>query len=95
MIIELEELKNLGRLAKIKLKSEEQKRATSDLNDIMQMIAQMQNVDTSNVEPMANPLDASQRLRMDSVTETVEREDFQKLSEHTRDGFYTVPRVIE
>jgi len=95
MIIELEELQNLSRLGKISLNSAEQKRATTDLNDIMQMIAQMQNVDTKNVEPMANPLDAVQRLRVDNVTETVDRDDFQNLSEHTRDGFYTVPRVIE
>ena len=95
MIIELEELKNLGRLAKIELKSEEQIRAAADLNEIMQMVTQMQNVDTSNVEPMANPLDAMQRLRLDAVTELVDREIFQELSEHTQDGFYTVPRVIE
>jgi len=95
MIIELEELKNLGRLGKIELKSTEQKRAAADLNDIMQMVTQMQKVDTSNVEPMANPLDANQRLRVDTVTESVDREEFQKLSKYTRDGLYTVPRVIE
>jgi len=95
MIIELKELKNLGRLGKIALNFDEQERAAADLNDIMLMIARMQNVDTSNVAPMANPLDAIQRLRTDTITESVNREDFQKLSEHTRDGFYTVPRVIE
>jgi aspartyl-tRNA(Asn)/glutamyl-tRNA(Gln) amidotransferase subunit C len=52
-------------------------------------------VDTSNTEPMENPLDANQRLRLDKVTETNHRDEFQALSEHTRDGLYTVPRVIE
>ena len=95
MIIELEELKNLGRLAKIELNAQEQNRAAADLNNIMQMITQMQNVDTSNTKPMENPLDANQRLRLDKVTESNHRDEFQALSEHTRDGLYTVPRVIE
>ncbi len=95
MIIELEELKNLGRLAKIELDSRAQNRAATDLNNIMQMIAQMQSVDTSNTNPMENPLDAIQRLRLDEVSESDHRDEFQALSEHTRDGLYTVPRVIE
>ena len=95
MTIELDELRKLSSLAKIQLAADEQLRAGNDLNRIMDMIAQMQRVDTSGVTPMANPLDATQRLRSDVVTETVNRELFQVLSEFTNDGLYTVPRVIE
>ena len=41
------------------------------------MVDQLQAADTTDVEPMANPLDATQRLRPDEVTEGNRREEFQ------------------
>ena len=55
----------------------------------------MQAVDTGDVEPMANPLDATQRLRTDQVTETDRRADFQALAPAVEEGLYLVPRVVE
>jgi aspartyl-tRNA(Asn)/glutamyl-tRNA(Gln) amidotransferase subunit C len=59
------------------------------------MIDTMQAVDTSGVTPMANPLEASQRLRSDAVTETIDIDRFQATAPDTEDGYYLVPRVIE
>jgi len=66
-----------------------------DLAKIMQMIDHMQTINTDSVEPMAHPLDATQRLRQDRVTETVNVEHFQAHAPATEDGFYLVPRVVE
>jgi aspartyl-tRNA(Asn)/glutamyl-tRNA(Gln) amidotransferase subunit C len=44
---------------------------------------------------MAHPLDASQRLRPDAVTETNQREQFQAIAPKTEAGVYLVPQVIE
>mgnify|MGYP003668094527 CR=1 FL=1 len=55
----------------------------------------MQAVDTTNVVPMANPHDATQRLRADEVNEINQREHFQKIAPQTADGLYLVPQVIE
>jgi aspartyl-tRNA(Asn)/glutamyl-tRNA(Gln) amidotransferase subunit C len=55
----------------------------------------MNRVDSSGVEPLANPLDATQRLRDDEVTESDQREKFQRIAPDVADGFYRVPRVIE
>ena len=44
---------------------------------------------------MAHPLDMSQRLRVDEVSEINQREEYQKNTEHTESGFYKVPKVIE
>ncbi|MCZ6504027.1 MAG: Asp-tRNA(Asn)/Glu-tRNA(Gln) amidotransferase subunit GatC, partial [Gammaproteobacteria bacterium] len=54
-----------------------------------------QSVDTTGVEPMANPLDATQKLRPDTVTEHDHRDLYQEIAPDTRDGFYLVPKVIE
>jgi aspartyl-tRNA(Asn)/glutamyl-tRNA(Gln) amidotransferase subunit C len=52
-------------------------------------------VDTTGVEPLAHPLEATQRLRPDIVTETDNRENFQQVAPQTEAGLYLVPKVIE
>ena len=68
---------------------------TRRIGDILAMIDQMQAIDTTGVEPMANPLDATQRLRADDVSECDQRESFLALAPATAEGLYLVPRVIE
>jgi aspartyl-tRNA(Asn)/glutamyl-tRNA(Gln) amidotransferase subunit C len=52
-------------------------------------------VDTHDVEPMANPLDATQRLRPDKVTQSNRRDAFQAIAPAVENGLYLVPKVIE
>jgi aspartyl-tRNA(Asn)/glutamyl-tRNA(Gln) amidotransferase subunit C len=67
----------------------------SDLSNILALAEQMNSVDTSNVTPMAHPLDATQRLRPDLVTESDQREKFQAIAPDVENGFYRVPKVID
>jgi aspartyl-tRNA(Asn)/glutamyl-tRNA(Gln) amidotransferase subunit C len=55
----------------------------------------MQAVDTSGIEPLAHPLEASQRLRVDQVTETNHREAYQAIAPAVENGLYLVPKVID
>ncbi|PHS68635.1 MAG: Asp-tRNA(Asn)/Glu-tRNA(Gln) amidotransferase GatCAB subunit C [Methylophaga sp.] len=66
-----------------------------DLTNIFNLVEQLNNVDTSNISPMAHPLDAHQRLRPDVITETNQREIFQSIAPKTEEGVYLVPQVIE
>jgi aspartyl-tRNA(Asn)/glutamyl-tRNA(Gln) amidotransferase subunit C len=59
------------------------------------MVDQLQAADTRDVEPMANPLDAVQRLRADEVTEENRREAYQAIAPAVENGLYLVPRVVE
>ena len=65
------------------------------INDILAMVDQMSAVDTTGVAPMSHPQEMTQRLRADRVTETDQRELFQKLAPAVEDGLYLVPKVIE
>jgi aspartyl-tRNA(Asn)/glutamyl-tRNA(Gln) amidotransferase subunit C len=49
----------------------------------------------SSVAPMAHPLDRTQRLRPDEVTESDEHELFQENATAVERGLYLVPKVIE
>jgi aspartyl-tRNA(Asn)/glutamyl-tRNA(Gln) amidotransferase subunit C len=67
----------------------------TNLSNILDLVDQLQAVDTTGVEPMAHPMDAVQRLRADVVTEENNREKFQKIAPSTEDGHYLVPKVVE
>lgn len=66
-----------------------------NLSDILAFVEQLNAVDTAGIEPMAHPLDATQRLRADEVSEQDRREAFQSIAPQTENGLYLVPQVIE
>lgn len=65
------------------------------LSGILDMVAALGRVPTADVTPMSHPLDATQRLRPDAVTETDRRDHYQSIAPATQDGLYLVPKVIE
>lgn len=95
MSITEQDLSRIAELARIRLDETTVGEVTRRISDILAMIDQMSAVDTSGITPMANPLDATQRLREDVVTETDRREQFLAIAPHSENGLYLVPRVIE
>ena len=95
MSISKAEIEKIASLSRLKVSEAEAAQLTERIGNILAMVDTMQAVDTSGIEPMANPMDASQRLRVDKVTETNQRERFQQIAPATEDGLYLVPRVIE
>jgi len=89
------DIEKVALLARIKVDDEQVSALEKDLGNILDLVDQLQEADTSNTEPMAHPLDAVQRLRLDQVTETDQREAFQAIAPATEAGLYLVPRVIE
>ena len=65
------------------------------LTKIIDFVDQLQSIDTDEIEPMAHPLNQSQRLRVDKVVEENNRDKIQKNSKSIERGMYIVPKVIE
>lgn len=65
------------------------------LTKIIDFVDQLQTISTDNIEPMAHPLNQPQRLRIDEVTETNDRENIQKNAQQIEKGMYLVPKVID
>ena len=95
MSIEVDEVKKIARLASLDVKDEDIQSYATNLSNILDLVEQMNAVDTSGVTPMSHPFDAVQRLREDVVTEPNRREEFQAIAPRTEDGLYLVPKVIE
>jgi aspartyl-tRNA(Asn)/glutamyl-tRNA(Gln) amidotransferase subunit C len=95
MTIHERDIDKLCVLARLALDQDERKLAREDLSRIIAMIDSLAAVPTDSIEPLAHPLDATQRLRVDEVTEQVDRDAFQRIAPVVRDGLYLVPRVVD
>lgn len=88
-------IREIAQLARLRVEDDELPAMTSSFNTILDLFEQLQAAPTDGVEPMANPLDASQSLREDIVTESNQREALQAAAPLTEDGLYLVPRVVD
>lgn len=95
MSVDQAEIEKIAELARVRVAGSDLTDLTQRIGNILDLVDQMQAVDTTDVEPMANPLDACQRLREDRITESDRREAFQALAPAVEDGVYLVPRVVE
>ena len=95
MTLERSDVEKIAHLARLAISEEECSRYAADLSNILDLVAQMDAVDTVGVAPMAHPLHMVQRLRPDTPTESDQRERFQSIAPLTDAGLYLVPKVIE
>ncbi|MEN8213480.1 MAG: Asp-tRNA(Asn)/Glu-tRNA(Gln) amidotransferase subunit GatC [Pseudomonadota bacterium] len=95
MSFDQSEVEKIAHLARLAVSDDEARHLTADLSRILDLVAEMQQVDTSGVSAMAHPLHMSQRLRTDEVTESDRRDHNQHCAPATEAGLYLVPRVIE
>lgn len=95
MSLDADAVKKIAYLARLKIDESDVPGYVNNLSNILDLVEQMNEVDTEGVVPMSHPLEAVQRLREDKVTETNQREIFQAIAPKTEDGLYLVPQVIE
>ena len=89
------EVAKIAHLARLAIREEEVPDYARNLSAILELVEQMNAVDTTGVTPMAHPLDMAQRLRADEVSESNQREHFQAIAPRVDAGLYLVPKVIE
>ncbi|MDA8107103.1 MAG: Asp-tRNA(Asn)/Glu-tRNA(Gln) amidotransferase subunit GatC [Betaproteobacteria bacterium] len=95
MSLSHDQVQRLALLARIAVGPGETDAVLAQLNRVLELIEQMQKVDTRGVEPMAHALDLRQRVREDSVTERDQHALFQSVAPAVERGLYLVPKVIE
>ena len=95
MTLSSEEVKKIAWLARIEIRDEDVSGYANDLSGILDLVEQLATVETSEIVPLAHPMNQVQRLREDRVTEQDQRELFQAQAPQVEDGLYLVPKVIE
>lgn len=95
MSLDRSQVEDIAMLARLKIDTPDVPAYVDALSSILDLVDEMQATDTTDVTPLANPLDAVQRLRADEVSEVNQREHFQSIAPKTEAGLYLVPQVIE
>jgi len=90
-----DQVHHIAMLARLQLEEGEFDDVVDKLSRIVDFVDQLQAAPTDDVLPMAHPLNMTQRLRADEVSETDERDFIQENAPSTEDGYYLVPKVIE
>jgi aspartyl-tRNA(Asn)/glutamyl-tRNA(Gln) amidotransferase subunit C len=95
MALDAADIEKIAHLARLGINPEDVPEYSRNLSDILAFVEQLSAVDTTGVEPLAHPLEATQRLRADVVSESDERDNFQSVAPKTEAGLFLVPQVIE
>lgn len=92
-----EDVIRLAKLARLELNAEQVSTTLGHLDNIFGMIADLRQVDTGGIAPMAHACDVGQRLRDDQVTDgsLEQRDRCLALAPESEAGLYLVPKVIE
>lgn len=95
MALSPEEVKKIAFLARLSIKEENIEQYSQDLSVILDLVEQMDAANVDDIEPMAHPQDAMQRLRDDIVTEIDQREKMMSNAPLKQDGLFLVPKVLD
>ncbi len=101
--VTLDEVRRVAELANLELTAEEGPKMQRDLSAILGYIAQLNELDTSGVEPMAQVSEmlgaatsaAGAELRVDTVRSSLDRSVVMATAPETDGRFFKVPKVIE
>lgn len=99
--VSLEEVRRVAELANLELTGAEETRMQRDLNAVLDYVAQLNELDTSNVPAMAQVTEileqgkANSTLREDIAQPSLDRSPVLAAAPETDKAFFKVPKVIE
>lgn len=88
-------VKKVARLARIETNDAEAEIVRAKLENIMKFVEQLEEVDTTGIEPLSNVVDIKLRLREDKVNDGQQQQDVLANAPEAVEGFYVVPKIIE
>jgi aspartyl-tRNA(Asn)/glutamyl-tRNA(Gln) amidotransferase subunit C len=79
MSLDKNKVKEIAFLARLSIQDSELEQSTQELNNILGLMDQLGEIDTGDAEPMAHPLEMSQRLRDDKLQKMIYLKNFMRL----------------
>lgn len=95
MSISPQEAKRIAKLARIGISDAEADKIGPELSNILGWIEQLSEVNTDNVEPLANVANIDLKKREDKVTDGNIQQDVLANAPESLEGYYVVPKVVE
>lgn len=88
-------VRRIARLARIRISDAEAKGLEAELSGILDWVKQLDEVDTTSVEPMTRVVAQALKMRADVVADGEIAADVTANAPMTEDHFYVVPKVVE
>ena len=82
-------------LSRLKIDGEKEEKITNDLENIIKFVDQLNDIDTSNIEPLSNPLEKTAKTRDDIVTADNLKKELLEIAPSSNEDYFLVPRVVE
>ncbi len=92
-MISTDDVKHVAKLARLELTEEEIDKYSKQLGEILKYVEQMNEVDTTNVEPMPHPIPIYNVMREDEVKYEQTKEEMMANAPFEEDGFFRVPKI--
>ena len=94
-IVDIPTINKIARLSRLNIPEARKQNLTNDLNNILGFVAQLDEVNTSDVKPLASVTGHKLPLRSDKVTDGNIEDLVLKNAPESSSGFFVVPKVIE
>ena len=88
-------VETISYLARLKLDKDKKDKITRDLENIINFVDELQDINTDDVTPLANPLEKTAPKRKDFVTSKDRKEVFLENSPQSDQDYFIVPKVVE
>lgn len=94
MSVTTKDVEHIAELARLEFTPQEKEKFTHQLNEILQYMEKLNELDTSDVEPLSHVIELSNVFREDVVIPSIPTEDALKNAPATKDSLFRVPKVI-
>lgn len=94
-MISKDEIKHVASLARLEFSDDELQKFTEQMDDIIKMANELEEVDTTNVEPTMQVVFEDTTFRDDEVVLGQTREELFKNVPETKDGLIKVPAILD
>lgn len=95
MSVTRKDVEHIAELARLRFKDEELENFTRQLNEILAYVDKLNELDTSNVEPLSHPVEGANVFREDKVKQSIDREEALRNAPDRSELFFKVPKVID
>ena len=82
-------------LSRLKIDPDKEEKITSDLENIIKFVDQLNDAETSDIEPLTNPLEKTAKTRIDKVTAKNLKKELLEIGPSSNEDYFLVPRVVE
>ena len=94
MPVTIKDVEHIAELARLEFSQEEKEKFTHQLNDILKYVEKLNELDTTNVEPLSHVIDLKNVFREDEVVPSLPTEEALKNAPAKKDTLFKVPKVI-